>query len=122
MYPGVVNASVHLDPGDGTCSSAGGTNCTVTITSEGVYNVSLTLTNDVGPAQPVLDIFDCEWILCMYIHIFSYMHFQCYLTVQVAILICTCYNLFAVTVLKLDHGQEYCSPNATLTPGPGRFH
>ena len=67
VYPGVVNASVHLDPGDVSCSSAGGTNCTVTITSEGVYNVSLTLTNDVGPAQPELDMFDCECILCMYI-------------------------------------------------------
>ena len=67
LYPGVVYASVHLDPGDVSCSSADSTNCTVTITSEGVYNVSLTLTNDVGPSQSVLDMFDCEWILCMYI-------------------------------------------------------
>ena len=59
LYPGVVSASVHLDPGDGTCSSTS-TNCSATITSEGVYNVSLTLTNDVGRSQPVLDIFDCE--------------------------------------------------------------
>ena len=69
VYPGVVYASVHLDPGDGTCSgmSVGGTSCSATITSEGVYTVSLSLTNDVGPSQPVLDMFDCEWILCMYI-------------------------------------------------------
>ena len=67
VYPGVVNASVHLDPGAVSCSSADSTNCTVTITSEGVYNVSLTLSNDVGPSQPELDMFDCEWILCMYI-------------------------------------------------------
>ena len=72
VYPGVVNASVHLDPGDGTCSSAGSTSCSATITSEGVYNVSLTLTNDVGPSQTVLDMFDCEWILCTYIHSCSY--------------------------------------------------
>ena len=71
VYPGVVIASVHLDPRDGTCTSAGGTSCTATITSEGVYNVSLTLTNDVGPSQPVLDVFDCEWILCMYISCWS---------------------------------------------------
>ena len=59
MYPGVVSANVHLDPGDGTCSSTS-TNCSATITSEGGYNVSLTLTNDVGITQPVLDMLDCE--------------------------------------------------------------
>ena len=68
VYPGVVYASVHLDPGDGTCLSAGGTNCSTTITNEGVYNISLTLTNDVGPAQPVLNMFDCEWILHVHVH------------------------------------------------------
>ena len=60
VYPAVVYASaIYLDPGDIACSSTS-TNCSATITSEGVYNVSLTLTNDVGPSQPVLDIFDCE--------------------------------------------------------------
>ena len=60
VYPGVVSASVHLDPGDVTCSRVGGTSCSTTITSEGVYNVSLTLANDVGSSQPVLDMLDCE--------------------------------------------------------------
>ena len=60
VYPGVVNARVHLDPGDGTCSSADSTKCSATINSDDVYNVSLTLTNDVGPTQPKSDMFDCE--------------------------------------------------------------
>ena len=70
LYPGVVNASVRLDPGDGTCSSTGGTSCSAPITSEGVYNISLTLTNDVGPSQPILDMFDCEWLhmLLVFMH------------------------------------------------------
>ena len=75
VYPGVVYASVYLDPGDGTCSSAGGTSCSATITSEGVYHVNLTLTNDVGSAEPVLDVFDCEWILCMYIMLVFMPHY-----------------------------------------------
>ena len=80
VYPGVVSASIHLDPGDVACSSPDSTSCSATITSEGVYNVSLTLTNDVGPSQAELDMFDCEWILCMYImllvfmlHVYMYM-------------------------------------------------
>ena len=60
VYPGVVYASIHLDPGDVACSSADSTSCGATVTSEGVYNVNLTLTNDVGSSQPELDMFDCE--------------------------------------------------------------
>ena len=69
VYPGVVSASVHLHPGDVACSSADNTNCGANITSDGVYNVSLTLTNDVGPTQPKSNIFDCEWIVCMCIRL-----------------------------------------------------
>ena len=70
VYPGVVNAHVHLYPGDVICLGTDRANCSATITSEGVYNVSLSLTNDVGTSQPVLDMFDCEWILCMLCYIF----------------------------------------------------
>ena len=27
-------------------------------------------------------------------------------------------SVILTPILMLDHGQEYCSPNATLTPGP----
>ena len=30
-------------------------------------------------------------------------------------------SVILTPILMLDHGQEYCSPNATLTPGSGRF-
>ena len=30
-------------------------------------------------------------------------------------------SVILTPILMLDQGQEYCSPNATLTPGPGRF-
>ena len=31
-------------------------------------------------------------------------------------------SVILTPIIMLDHGQEYCSPNATLTPpGPGRF-
>ena len=87
VYPGVVYASVHLDPGDGTCSSTS-TSCTATITSEGVYNVSLTLKNDVGPSQPEVDMFNCEQILCAYtynyvaagLHVCALQYIQVYIT------------------------------------------
>ena len=30
-------------------------------------------------------------------------------------------SVILTPILMLDQGEEYCSPNATLTPGPGRF-
>ena len=67
VYPGAVEASVVMDPGDIDCIdvSTGGTRCTAFIPG-GVYTVSLTVTNDVGSAQPVTHTFDCELVLCMH--------------------------------------------------------
>ena len=62
VYPGSVEARVNLNPGDVTCSgvTAHDTNCTASITSEGVYDITLTLTNDVGSNQPVVNTLDCK--------------------------------------------------------------
>ena len=62
VYPGEVVVSVDLDPGDITCSgvTADDTSCTVNITRDDNYTVSLTLRNDVGSTQPVESMFDCK--------------------------------------------------------------
>ena len=62
VYPGEVGVSVDLDPGDITCSgvTADDISCTVNITRDDDYTVSLTLSNDVGSTQPVMAMFDCE--------------------------------------------------------------
>ena len=119
VYPGVLNASVHLDPGDGTCSSADGTNCSATITSDDVYNVSLTLTNDVGPTQSKLDMFDCEWIVCMGICLITLLVFMLHVHYVLArisnctIHVCTCHNLLTVTELNVK-GEDATSVRVTL--------
>ena len=62
VYPGEVGVSVELDPGNIACSDVAteDTSCTAIITSDGVYSVSLTLRNDVGSTQAVVDMFVCE--------------------------------------------------------------
>ena len=61
MYPGTVEASVVMNPADIVCAdmATGGTSCTASI-PRGIYTISLTVTNDVGSAQPVTHTFDCE--------------------------------------------------------------
>ena len=61
-YPGEVVVSVELDPGNIACSDVAteGTSCTAIINRDDVYTVSLTLRNDVGSTQAVVDMFVCE--------------------------------------------------------------
>ena len=62
VYPGEVVVSVELDPGNIACSdvTTEDTSCIASITRDDVYTVSLTLRNDVGSTQAVVDMFDCE--------------------------------------------------------------
>ena len=62
VYPGEVEVRVDLDPGDMACSgvTADDISCTVNITRDDNYTVSLTLSNDVGSTQPVESMFNCE--------------------------------------------------------------
>ena len=62
MYPGEVGVSVELDPGNIACSDVAtdNTSYTAIITRDDVYTVSLTLRNDVGSTQAVVDMFVCE--------------------------------------------------------------
>ena len=62
VYPREVVVSVELDPGSIACSdvTTDDTNCTVSITGDNVYTVSLTLRNDVGSTQAALKMFNCE--------------------------------------------------------------
>ena len=61
-YPGEVEVIVELNPGNIVCSdvTTEDTSCTVSITRDDVYTVSLTLSNDVGSTQAALNTFDCE--------------------------------------------------------------
>ena len=63
VYPGDESTKVNLTPGGTICSHMPpfNTNCTATITSDcNNYSISLTVSNDVGSAQPVSTIFNCE--------------------------------------------------------------
>ena len=66
VYPGAVEPTVILDPGACCTVTAYGTSCTATITRDGVYTVSLTVTNDVGSTQSAVHMFDCKYIVYMY--------------------------------------------------------
>ena len=63
VYPGEVEVRVDLDLGDMACSgvTADDISCTVNITRDDNYTVSLTLSNDVGSTQPVESMFNCEF-------------------------------------------------------------
>ena len=66
VYPGEESVKVELN-GEDVCLglTASGTECTVIITVDGSYNVSLTLSNDVGSVTTMSE-FDCEWFVrCM---------------------------------------------------------
>ena len=78
-YPGEVEVRVDLDPGDMACSgvTADDTSCTVNITRDEDYTVSLTLSNDVGSTQPVETTFNCEFSTSSYTHV--YIHVRCVL-------------------------------------------
>ena len=58
----VPDVSVVLNPGDIACS-AEDTSCVVNITKDGVYSVTVTLTNDVGSTEAMM-VFNCELTLC----------------------------------------------------------
>ena len=68
VYPGEVGVSVDLDPGDIACSgvTAEDTSCTVKITRDDNYTISLTLRNDVGSTTPQENTFDCKFLLDIY--------------------------------------------------------
>ena len=68
---GDVNISVEVNPNAAGCSNvtADSTSCTATITSDGNYTVTLTVTNKQGSAS-AQSTFDCELcIYYMYIHV-----------------------------------------------------
>ena len=61
MYPLVDEVSVTLSPGDITCSDVRieDTTCTVSITADGDYTVTLSIRNAVGSTMASYK-FDCE--------------------------------------------------------------
>ena len=61
MYPGET-AIVVLTPDNIRCSAITDTKCTATIPGDDTYTVNLTLTNDIGSANPVFVTFDCKSI------------------------------------------------------------
>ena len=65
VYPGAVDVSVVLNPGSIACSgvTAEDTSCVINITKDGVYNVTVTLTNDIGSTQDMM-VFNCELTSC----------------------------------------------------------
>ena len=64
MYPGVERATVYILT-ESQCSAKGSTSCETDIYSEARYNVSLTLENDFGAAEPVFYSFSCESMLML---------------------------------------------------------
>ncbi|CAI8017200.1 hypothetical protein GBAR_LOCUS10484 [Geodia barretti] len=61
VYPGEEMTTVDLTPGGTICSflSTPIISCTATITNDcSNYNISITLSNDIGPSQPVSIIFN----------------------------------------------------------------
>ena len=79
VYPGEVEVSVELDPRDMACSdvTADDISCSVSITRDEDYTVSLTLSNDVGSTPPVESMFNCEFSTSSYTHV--YIHVRCVL-------------------------------------------
>ena len=75
MYPGEVEVRVDLDPEAMGCSdvTADDTSCTVNITSDEIYTVSLTVTNDLNSAM-TMEAFDCEFILVYTLYMYMYMY------------------------------------------------
>ena len=61
VYPGTVGVSVVLNPGGIACSgvTAEDTSCVINITEDGVYSITVTLTNEIDSAQ-AMRIFNCE--------------------------------------------------------------
>ena len=62
MYPGEENVMIALTPGGTVCSdvTVTDTSCTTAITGDCNYNISLTLSNNVGPSQLATAVFDCK--------------------------------------------------------------
>ena len=64
VYPGEVEVSVELDPGDIAClMNEDSTSCTAIIERDAVYQVIITQTNDVGATVDNLTL-DCKF--CMH--------------------------------------------------------
>ena len=66
VYPEVVDVDVVLNPGDIACSGVTpeNTSCVANIIEDGVYSVTVTMTNDIGSTQ-AMRIFNCELMSCI---------------------------------------------------------
>lgn len=62
IYPGETKVAIALEVENNTCSNltSDNTSCTAFITEEGQYNITLSLSNNVGQAKPVTSSFNCE--------------------------------------------------------------
>ena len=93
IYLGEVRVRVDLDPEAMGCSdvTADNTSCTATITSDEIYTVSLTVTNDLDSTMTMRD-FDCEFIHCMYVCILYVQCMYMYVCtcVYMCVHVCTC--------------------------------
>ena len=79
VYPGEVEVSVELDPGDIACLiDEDSTSCTATIETDAVYQVTITQTNGVGTTTKNSLSFDR--MLCT-----PNIHMQCYVHTLVII-------------------------------------
>jgi hypothetical protein len=60
LYPGRQSAMVEVTPGGTVCSGVAmsDTSCTTNITNDDNYSINLTVSNDIGPSQPVIVMFD----------------------------------------------------------------
>ena len=64
VYPGEVEVSVELDPGDIAClMNEDSTSCTATIERDAVYQVTITQTNGVGTTSNESLTFDCKFCI-----------------------------------------------------------
>ena len=62
VYPGEVEVSVELDPGDIAClMNEDITSCTATIERDAVYHVRITQTNNVGATVDNLTL-NCKFV------------------------------------------------------------
>ena len=64
IYPGEMQVNIALDPEATGCSdvTADEMSCTATITSNDMYTVSLTVTNDLDSVMTMM-AFDCEFYI-----------------------------------------------------------
>ena len=63
-YPGETDISLELSPGSSICSdvTVSDTNCTVAV-PRGVYDITLTQSNEVGSTLDHLHMIDSRWLV-----------------------------------------------------------